>query len=98
MKQLILTFAFLLIAATSYAESATKSEALNAKKIAVENKLEAKQNDTLAKIDAKIAKAKAAGKSTENLEKKRAEVLNRISQKENELNKRIDTQKATIKR
>ena len=98
MKKIILSLAIVLMSATiSNAENnINPKEALAAKKAAVENKLEAKQDATLAKIDSQIAKAKAAGKSTENLEKKRAEVIKRISQKENELNKRIEAKKSSI--
>ena len=74
------------------------AEKLQARKTAVENKLNQKQDETLKKIDAKIAQARKAGKSTENLEKKRAEVLARISAKEKELNSRVDNKKAKIKK
>lgn len=99
MYKKILLVTMLILSATTVNAQIQKvnlNQKLQAKKVAVEDKLNQKQDETLAKIDAKIAKAKATGKSTENLEKKRAEVIARISAKENELNTRINSQKKKI--
>ncbi|MBQ9270826.1 MAG: hypothetical protein IJ218_00980 [Alphaproteobacteria bacterium] len=77
-------------------EVANPMATLQAKKTAVEANINAKQEATLAKIESKIAKAKASGKSTEKLEQKRQQVIDRITAKQKELNARIDAQKAKI--
>ncbi len=78
-------------------EVANPMATLQAKKTAVEANINAKQEEaTLAKIESKIAKAKASGKSTEKLEQKRQQVIDRITAKQKELNARIDAQKAKI--
>lgn len=63
------------------AQAQNPTIALQEKQQGAEARLDAKQRETLARIDAQIAKAKAAGKPTTRLERKRADVLNRISAK-----------------
>ena len=98
MKRLYLTLIALILAtSTSNAQTTDPIKALEARKLHAEASLDAKKNETIAKIDEKIAKAKKAGKSTEALEKKKQAVKNRISDKKQELNNRVSSKKQKIK-
>ena len=98
MKKVLFMLTVLLMSSTVQAQTAdvNPAAALQAKKAEVEARIDAKQSANMEKIDAKIAKAKAAGKSTANLEQKKAEVKKRIDAKQDELNSRINAQKAKL--
>ncbi len=77
-------------------ESADSLVALQEKQAEIEAKLSAREKQTLARIDARIEKAKAAGKPTDKLERRREDLLKRIAEKEEHLNAKVNAKKAKL--
>lgn len=108
MKKIILALAIVVLTSSlSFAQTIDPLAAVQAKKAAVENNLEARraeaenrikahQEETLARIDEQIAKAKEAGRPTDKLEQKRQKIIEHIAQREERLNARINAQKAKL--